>query len=65
MENPFEMIDGRLSAIEQTLQELRKQIASQVTAKDEVLQFDQVRALLGSSGEALYKMMSERKIPSQ
>lgn len=60
--NPYELIDRRLSAIEQVLQELRQQHSNH-SAPDEVGGIDLARQVTRLSAARIYTLVSERKLP--
>lgn len=60
--NPYELIDRRLSAIEQVLQELRQQNSSQLTP-DKIGGMALATKTTGLSEARIYTLVSERKIP--
>ncbi|MBC3786482.1 helix-turn-helix domain-containing protein [Spirosoma utsteinense] len=62
MINPYEIIDRRLSAIEQVLQELRQQNGTQ-TAPDEVGGIELARQVTRLSAARIYTLVSKRQIP--
>ena len=62
MVNPYEVIDRRLSAIEQVLQELRQQRDNQ-TSPDEVGGVELARQVTRLSAARIYTLVSERKLP--
>ena len=63
MINPYEVIDRRLSAIEQVLQELKQQRGNQTTPADEVGGIDLATQVTRLSKPRIYTLVSERKIP--
>ena len=63
MVNPYEVIDRRLSAIEQVLQELRQQSSNQTAPADEVGGIELARQVTRLSAARIYTLVSERKLP--
>lgn len=60
--NPYELIDRRLSAIEQVLQELRQQRNSEPVT-DEVGGIELARQVTRLSAARIYTLVSKRLIP--
>ncbi|WP_461115088.1 helix-turn-helix domain-containing protein [Spirosoma jeollabukense] len=59
--NPYELIDRRLSAIEQVLQELRQQ-RNPITP-DEIGGIELARQVTRLSAARIYTLVSERRLP--
>ncbi len=62
MVNPYEVIDRRLSAIEQVLQELRQQNTNQATP-DEIGGIKLAAQVTRLSAARIYTLVSKRLIP--